>query len=216
MTNWLMTNVKIPPRIAKPASMTKATAPPRGAPRRSNQSTAGTSNALTINASNSGTTMISSRAITHSNATSAARMTNNRQDQAAAFRTMGSTESSYFASVFDGIWPSLTAEAKVTVRKHSADTRAAHRLQCDRRGYADECVSRRAGHNRERPARRTRPRQVLVGALGRSGRRCDRARGRRGAGLGPAGKGREEPVLSEVVLAAGLGPCRRRLDAQLR
>ena len=83
----------MPPRIAKAPSKTRATAPPRGAPRRSSQSTAGTSNALSINASNSGTTMISRRAITHSNATSAARMTNNRQDQAAVFRTMGSTDS---------------------------------------------------------------------------------------------------------------------------
>jgi hypothetical protein len=37
--------------------------------------------------------MISSRAITHNSATRAAMMASSRQDQAAAFRTMGSTES---------------------------------------------------------------------------------------------------------------------------
>src|SRR5271165_7417450 len=100
MTNWLMTNVMMPPRIAKPVNSTRATAPPRGAPRRSSQSTAWTSNALNISASSTGTTMISSRAITHNSAITAAKMANNRQDQAAVFRTMGSTDSS---AAFDGI-----------------------------------------------------------------------------------------------------------------
>jgi len=82
-----------PPRIAKPASSTSASAPPRGAPRRSSQSTIGTSNALNIKASSSGTTMISSRLMTHSSVISATRITSNRQAHAAVLRTIGSTES---------------------------------------------------------------------------------------------------------------------------
>ncbi len=41
VTNWLTTNVSMPPTIATPLSSTSATAPPRGAPRRSRKSTAG-------------------------------------------------------------------------------------------------------------------------------------------------------------------------------
>ena len=91
--NWLTTKVMIPPRIAKPASNTSATAPPRGAPRLSSQSTIGTSNALSIKASSSGTTMTSSRLTTNSSATTAVRITSNRQAQAAVLRTIGSTDS---------------------------------------------------------------------------------------------------------------------------
>ena len=90
--NWLMTNVRMPPRTANPASKTTATAPPRGSPRRSSQSTAGTSNALSINASNTGTTMISSFFTSHNRARKAARMTSKREAQAAVLRTRGSTE----------------------------------------------------------------------------------------------------------------------------
>ena len=68
--------------------------PPRGNPRWSSQSTAGSSNALIIRASKTGTTMTSSFAISHSSATAAAKMTSKRHDQAAVLRTRGSTEAS--------------------------------------------------------------------------------------------------------------------------
>ena len=57
-------------RTAKPPSSTSATAPPRGAPRRSRKSTAGSSNAARIVASATGTTINSSRLTSQSTATS--------------------------------------------------------------------------------------------------------------------------------------------------
>ena len=98
MTNWLTTNVSTPPTIAMPLSSTSATAPPRGAPRRSRKSTAGIINALSINANATGTTMSSSRLITHNNATAKAMITSRRHAQAAPLRIRGGTASSYLDS----------------------------------------------------------------------------------------------------------------------
>ena len=92
--NWLMTKAKMPPRIANPLSNTTVTAAPRGRPCSSNQSTAGTSKALSISASNTGTTITSSLSTTHSSATAAATITSSRQDHAAVLRTRGLTASS--------------------------------------------------------------------------------------------------------------------------
>ena len=94
VTNWLTTNVSMPPTIAMPLSSTSATAPPRGAPRRSRKSTAGIISAVSINANATGTTMTSSRRITHSNATARAMITSRRHDHAAALRMRGGTASS--------------------------------------------------------------------------------------------------------------------------
>ena len=84
VTNWLTTNVSMPPTIAIPVSSTSATAPPRGAPRRSRKSTAGIISAVSISANATGTTMSSSRRITHSNATAKAMITSRRHAHAAA------------------------------------------------------------------------------------------------------------------------------------
>ena len=53
--NWLTTKLMIPPNTANPVKRIKATAPPRGAPRRSSQSTAGSSRAVRMTASATGT-----------------------------------------------------------------------------------------------------------------------------------------------------------------
>lgn len=92
--NWLTTNVRMPPRTAKPLNKTSVTATACGRPRESSQSTGGTSNALNISTSNTGTTMTSNLLRTHSSATIAARMTKNRHAQAAVLRTSGATEAS--------------------------------------------------------------------------------------------------------------------------
>ena len=102
-TNWLTTKVRMPPKMAAPPSRTRATAPPRGAPRRSSQSTAGTINAATMVASATGTTMTCRRRTTHNNTTTASTMTSNRQAQAAVLRTRGTTESSSRARLA-GMW----------------------------------------------------------------------------------------------------------------
>jgi hypothetical protein len=95
VTNWLTTKVSIPPTIATPVSRTSATAPPRGAPRRSRKSTAGISSAVTISASATGTTMTSSRRTTHNSATAKATITSRRHAHAAALWIRGGTASSY-------------------------------------------------------------------------------------------------------------------------
>ena len=124
--NWLTTNARIPPTNAKPLSKISATAPPRGAPRRSRKSTAGNSSAVSIVASAIGTTITSSRLITQSNATTAARITNSRHDHAAALRTSGVT--AWSSSVRAGWHPdSVTA-----CHAFSADlgNRRPHALPC--------------------------------------------------------------------------------------
>ena len=87
--NWLTTNVRCRRGSRYCSSNTSATAPPRGAPRRSSQSTAGSSSAVSMVASATGTTISSSFAITHSTAMTATSRTSNRQDQAAILRTNG-------------------------------------------------------------------------------------------------------------------------------
>ena len=83
VTNWLTTNVSKPPTIAIPVSSTSATAPPRGAPRRSRKSTAGIISAVSISANATGTTMSSSRRMTHNNATAKVMITSRRHAHAA-------------------------------------------------------------------------------------------------------------------------------------
>jgi hypothetical protein len=95
VTNWLTTNVIRPPTIATPLSSTSATAPPRGAPRRSRKSTAGIISAVSISASATGTTMTSSRVINQIIATPNASIASRRQDQAAPLWITGGTASSY-------------------------------------------------------------------------------------------------------------------------
>ncbi len=92
--NWLTTKVMMPPRTAILLNNVNATAPPRGAPRRSSQSTAGSSSAASMRASATGTTISSIFAITHSTATTATSRISNRQAHAAILRTNGLTASS--------------------------------------------------------------------------------------------------------------------------
>ncbi len=92
--NWLTTKVMMPLKTAMAVSKTSATAPPRGAPRPSSQSTAGSSKAHRITANATGTTITSRRAISQTSARIAPKITSRRQDQAAALRTNGSTASS--------------------------------------------------------------------------------------------------------------------------
>src|ERR1700757_1336385 len=115
-----MTNARMPPKIRNPPSMTSATAPPRGTPRRSIQSTAGTSKALIIKASNNGTTMTSSFITTQSRARTAIRMTSKRHAQAATLRTSGSTEAS---SRFADIWSAYRRHDPVTTTTQSVPRR---------------------------------------------------------------------------------------------
>ncbi len=90
--NWLTTNVRMPPTTAMPPSNTSATAPPRGAPRRSRKSTTGNSNAASIVAKATGTTINSSRFTIHNSATMAAKITSSRHAHAAVLRTNGVTD----------------------------------------------------------------------------------------------------------------------------
>ena len=87
--NWLTTNAKMPPTTTNPLSSTANTAIPLGIPRRSSRSTTGSSIAVSMIASSTGTTMTSTCWTTHSNAISAPRMISSRQDQAAVLRTIG-------------------------------------------------------------------------------------------------------------------------------
>ncbi len=91
-TNWLTTNVRMPPTTAIPLSSTSATAPPRGAPRRSRKSTTGISSAASMVARATGTTITSSFVTTQSTATIAAKITSSRHDHAAVLRTNGVTD----------------------------------------------------------------------------------------------------------------------------
>ena len=92
--NWVMTKARIDPTRARPQIKTRATAPPRGAPRRLRKSTAGTSRAVSINASAAGT-MTTPNLIKNCNSTHAATaMINSRHDHAAALRTKGATAAS--------------------------------------------------------------------------------------------------------------------------
>ena len=90
--NWLTTNVSRPPTTAIPVSITSATPPPRGAPRRSRKSTAGISSAAMMVASATGTKITSSCLTSHRNARSAANRMSSRHAQAAALRTNGVTD----------------------------------------------------------------------------------------------------------------------------
>ncbi|EUA39092.1 hypothetical protein I549_0929 [Mycobacterium avium subsp. avium 2285 (R)] len=108
--NCSTTKARMPPRIAKPPNNTSATAPPRGRPCRSSQSTTGTSSALNSSATSTGTTITSSLASTQNSASAAARMTSKRHAQAAVLRTMGSTDAS---STFADISPAYPQRRRV-------------------------------------------------------------------------------------------------------
>ncbi len=84
----------MPPTAARPQVNTSATAPPRGAPRRSRKSTAGTSSAVNINASATGTITTPSLVSAFNSTQAAAAMTTSRHDQAAVLRTSGATATS--------------------------------------------------------------------------------------------------------------------------
>jgi len=92
--NWLTTNVRRPPTTTMLPTMTAATAAPLGSPKRSRKSTSGSSIAVTIVASSTGTTMTSRCETTQMTATRAPRMISSRHDQAAVLRTMGWTDAS--------------------------------------------------------------------------------------------------------------------------
>src|SRR5262249_37931040 len=103
-------------------------AAPRGRPLLSIQSTAGTSKALIISASNTGTTMTSSFFATQSRATTVARMTSKRHAHAAILRTRGSTDpASEASSGFAGIWPAYLPPLRPDgCPKGPSGTRARH------------------------------------------------------------------------------------------
>jgi hypothetical protein len=103
VTNWLTTKVSNPPTTAKPVSNTSATAPARGAPWRSSQSTAGTSRAVAISASATGTTTTPKRRISCRTATAVTSKTSSRHDQAAACLTRGATDRSSPVSAMDAV-----------------------------------------------------------------------------------------------------------------
>ncbi len=92
--NWLTTNVRMPPTTTMLHRITAATAAPLGSPRRSRWSTSGSNIAVTIVASNTGTTMTSRCITTQNNAMSAPTMISSRHDHAAVLRTSGCTDAS--------------------------------------------------------------------------------------------------------------------------
>jgi hypothetical protein len=89
--NCVTTNAKIPPTIAIPTSRIRNTAPPRGMRCRSSQSTPGSSSAVPISASATGTKITSICLNIHSTASMAAKMKSSRHDQAAPLRTISGT-----------------------------------------------------------------------------------------------------------------------------
>ena len=97
--NWLTTNVRMPPTTTNPVRRTTSTAAPRGRPRRSRMSTTGISIAASIAASATGTTINSRCLTTHNSASTAARITSSRHDQAAVLRTIGCTAASAIESM---------------------------------------------------------------------------------------------------------------------
>ena len=85
--NWLTTNDRMPPRTASPNNSSNNTAQPRGTPWLSSQSTPGRSNAVSIPASATGTKISCRCLTTHSNASTATKITSRRQAHAAVLRT---------------------------------------------------------------------------------------------------------------------------------
>ena len=205
-TNWLTTNVRIPPNTPTPPRITRATAPPRGAPRRSSQSTAGSISAASIVASATGTTM-TSKPGHHPQQ----RREHPADDQQAPRPRRGLADQWIYRIVVRN--PGRRHATSVVA---TAGHPAANTVDSMPRRYPEPRVPRRAGRCRPRGPRTPGTREVLVGPLGGDRPRSDRARGRGHAGLGPARQGVDEPAVGELVVGAGGGRGGDAVDAQLR
>ncbi len=97
--NWSTTKLSSAASTARPPSSSRNTASPRCTPCRDSQSTPGNSRADIIIAIATGTTITSRRRMISSTTNAAAKSTSKRQAHAAAWRTVGCTDSSALADI---------------------------------------------------------------------------------------------------------------------